>query len=129
MIFKVEGLCPKCKSKGKSIKKQAMMNHVDDISFVKDFDYYVCMESSCEVVYFNIQNEFLHTQMNKELGYKNYSSEDATVCYCYGLKKNELNEHSVGYLETKMEEYPRACGTRNPTGKCCKGYIKKMINE
>jgi excinuclease UvrABC ATPase subunit len=129
MIFKVQGVCPKCKGKGTKINLKSMQNHVDDISYIKDFQYHVCMNKSCEVAYFNVQNEFLYTQLNKELGFKEYSSNNAHICYCYGIQKAQLNEHTLGYIDTKMEEYPSACSIRNPSGKCCKKYIKKMLHD
>lgn len=130
MIFKVEGQCPKCAQKGKSISIKKMRHHVDDISFLHDeFEYYVCQNSACEIVYFNIINEFYTYQLNKEVGYKQSSSQEANICYCYNIKKSDLNEYTIGYIETKMEEYPCECKTRNPYGNCCKKHIKKLMKE
>ena len=127
MIFKQEGFCPKCATKGKHIALEKMLLHVDDISYLhEEFDYFVCKNNSCEVVYFNIINEFLTTQLNKSVGYKQSSSEDALICYCYNIKKAQLNEHTIDFIESKMEEYPCACEQRNPYGGCCLKEIKKL---
>lgn len=130
MQFKAEGQCPKCHTKGKVIALKKMINHVDDLSFIKDrFDYFVCKKSSCENVYFNISNEFTVDQLNKEVGYKQSSSEDANICYCYNIKKSELNEFIFELIEEKMEFFPSSCGIRNPYGKCCLVEIKKVLKE
>ncbi len=128
MIFKVDGQCPKCAKRGKKISLKKMKSHVDDISYIKEhFNYYVCKNSHCEVVYFNIMNEFLTHQLNKEVGYKKSSSSDATICYCYNIKKSQLNSNTIGYIKTKMEEYPCDCEKRNPYNSCCLNEIKKLL--
>lgn len=130
MNFRVEGQCPKCHQKGKMIALNKMLNHVDDISYIKDrFDYFICKNSSCENVYFNISNEYTLKQLNKEVGYKKDSSIDAVICYCYNIKKSSLNEHIFDLIEEKMEFYPSSCGIRNPYGKCCLVEIKKTLKE
>jgi len=130
MVFKAEGICPKCKSKGKQVSKDSMLHHVDDISYIKEqFDYYICKNALCEVVYFNILNEYLYTHLNKEVGYKSFSTSNANICYCYNIKKQDLNEHTIGIIETKMDEYPCACEVRNPYGSCCRKEIKKLMKE
>lgn len=127
MIFKQEGHCPKCASKGAKIAHKTLLLHVDDISYIhEEFDYFICKNSACDVVYFNIINEFLTSQLNKSVGYKQSSSKDALICYCYNIKKEQLNEHTLAYIETKMEECPCACEQRNPYGSCCLKEIKKL---
>lgn len=130
MIFKVEGLCPNCKKKGKKISLLKMKNHVDDISFLRDeFTYYICKNSACETVYFSIVSQFTTAQLNKEVGYKNSSSANANICYCYNIKKSQLNEHIIGFIESKMEEYPCDCATRNPYATCCRSEVKKLLKK
>ena len=127
MIFKAQGQCPRCAQKGKKIALKKMRNHVDDISFLRDeFDYYICKNESCDMVYFSIVSEFTTFELNKEVGYKNSASNNANICYCYNLKKQDLNEYTIGFIETKIEEYPSACEERNPYASCCLGAIKKM---
>lgn len=127
MIFKAQGQCPRCAQKGKNVALKKMKHHVDDISFLRDeFDYYICKNESCDIVYFSIVSEFSTQQLNKEVGYKKSASDSANICYCYNIKKSDLNEHTLGFIETKMEEYPSSCGIRNPYGVCCTGAIKKM---
>ncbi len=130
MIFKVEGQCPNCAQKGKKIARDAMIHHVDDIAFLRDeFDYFVCKNSHCDTVYFSIVSEFDVHQLNKEVGYKNSSTQKANICYCYNINKEELHTNTAGIIETKMEEYPCACEQRNPYGTCCLGEIKKLLKE
>lgn len=130
MIFKVEGQCSQCQTKGKKISLESMNNHVDDISFLRDeFDYHICKNSDCEVVYFNIVSQFTLTQLNKEIGYKRASSENANICYCYNIKKSQLNVHTIDFIKSKMEEYPCACDIRNPYGSCCQSDIKKLLKK
>lgn len=128
MFFKVEGICPKCSTKGKSVALNKMIIHVNDISKVDgNIEHYVCKNSSCDVVYFNIKSNFLVNDINKEIGYKDSASTNGAVCYCYGVKKSELNDSTIEMIESKMELVPRSCGTRNPYTVCCVGEIKKML--
>lgn len=130
MYFKVLGQCSKCQSKGKKIALKRIFNHVNDISSLKNgVEYFICKTPACEVVYFSIKNEFLTTQLNKEVGYKNSSSKEASVCYCYNIKKYEINANTIEQIQTKMSETPCACESRNVYASCCQKEIKKLLNN
>jgi hypothetical protein len=130
MIFKKEANCPNCQSKGKKISSKKMLNHIKDISAIDIiFQYYICKNEDCDIVYFNINNKFLTTQLNKEVGYKNSSSKKADICYCYDIKKDELNKNTLNKIEAKMQKFSCYCQIRNPYGKCCMSEIKKLMNK
>lgn len=127
MIFKAEDQCPKCKIKGKKISIEYMINHINDISTLRnDFEYHICKNPKCEVVYFNIKNEYTTKELNKEVGYKNSSSSNANICYCYNIKKSELNEDVINTIKVKMKKSPCICEIRNPYSSCCMIEIKKL---
>lgn len=130
MIFKKEANCPDCQTKGKKISSKKILNHVKDISAIDIiFQYYLCKNPDCNIVYFNINNKFLTTQLNKEVGYKNSSSTKANICYCYDIKKDELDENTLNKIETKMQKFSCYCQIRNPYAKCCMSEIKKLMGE
>lgn len=127
MIFKAEGICPNCHKKGKTTSLKKVRHHVDDISFLRDdFDYHICKNSDCNTVYFSINSQFNMKQLNKEVGYKNSSSEDALICYCYNIKKSDLDKNTLGFVQTKMDEYPCECEIRSPYHDCCQKEIRKL---
>lgn len=87
----------------------------------KNQGYYFCSDPDCPVVYFGqddsvIEKAFVRT----EVGVKE-KSEDALVCYCYGITKSEA-QNNPDTRQFVIEETRRkqcACESRNPSGKCC----------
>jgi len=107
-----------------------MLHHVKDISKISDATYYYCNSPSCDIVYFNNNEVFNTSMLNKEVGLKDSSSQQALVCYCYNYTKSSLD--SVGLaqkIEIRMNNYGSRCDTRHPAGECCLPEIKQIINK
>ncbi|BDY12896.1 hypothetical protein [Hydrogenimonas cancrithermarum] len=118
-VFKAPGICPRCKGKGSGVKKETMAVHVKDLSKLDDAEYFFCRTPECEVVYFSLENEFLHDEMIREIGVKSYSSEDACICYCFGYTKGNITPDSFEARNAKTKTAGCNCSLRNPQGKCC----------
>jgi len=107
-----------------------MLHHVKDISKISDATYYYCNSPSCDIVYFNNSEVFNTSMLNKEVGLKDSSSQQALVCYCYNYAKSSLD--SVGLaqkIEIRMNNYGSRCDTRHPAGECCLPAIKEIIHK
>lgn len=87
----------------------------------KDQGYYFCSDPDCSVVYFGQDNSVIErSSVRTEVGVKE-KSENALICYCFGITKAEAKKNPViGQFvveETKRKQC--ACEARNPSGKCC----------
>lgn len=129
MQFNALGICSTCKKKGKRLDSSVLGYHVSDISKIQNLDYFLCKDPECEVVYFSLQNFFTCRDLNKEVGFKNYSSPEANLCYCFNHKKKDINEHTLSSIEKKMKNIDCKCEIRNPQGSCCMASIKKFIRK
>ena len=127
MQFLPIGVCPTCKEKGKKVDRSVLLYHIDDISKIKDKEYFVCKNSKCETVYFNLSSLFTCKELNKEIGVKEFSSSEALVCYCFNHKKGDVDKFTLDEIETKMKEVGCKCEVRNPYAGCCMSGIKKFL--
>ena len=122
--------CPECGKKGHSVKNETMIHHVKDISKISDGKYSFCNNPECDVVYFKGDNTFTVDMVNKEIGLKDSSSDQGTICYCYGYPKSELFEKNLtDKINIRIDNYGSRCDLRNPNGKCCIDDIKRAQKE
>lgn len=87
----------------------------------KEQVYYFCDDPNCDVVYFGIDDsKILKHQLRIKVGIKE-SSEDALVCYCFGVSKSEAktNEQAKAFVVEQTQHSLCSCTTRNPSGRCC----------
>ena len=83
--------------------------------------YYFCSAPDCPVVYFGQDNSVIESDsLRTEVGVKS-SSDDALICYCYGITKADANNtpHIRQFVIEEKKTGSCACKARNPSGKCC----------
>jgi len=122
--------CPLCRQKGQKVNANAMLHHVKDISKISDSNYFYCKTPSCDIVYYNDKETFTSAMINKEIGCKDSSSQNALICYCYNYTKSSLDTIGlVDKIQIRIDSYGSRCDTRHPSGQCCLPYIKNTIKE
>ena len=122
--------CPACNQKGQKVENDTMIHHVKDISKMGDGGYSYCSNPQCNVVYFRDKELFTTDMINKEIGFKNSSSDQGAVCFCYNYTKSVLYDDAlVDKINIRIDNYGSRCDLRSPSGKCCIKEIKKMQKE
>ena len=87
----------------------------------KNQGYYFCSDPNCRVVYYGQDNSIIEQEaVRTKVGIKG-SSENALVCYCYGVSKieAETNPRIREFVVEETKHQRCACESRNPSGKCC----------
>ena len=127
-------LCPECSREGKSIKTETLNNMLnDDIKDkIKENDYCACINSDCNVSYFNGKNIFLINDTRVKIWYKD-DGPDVPICYCSKIYRGEITEAVEKNYDTieKIREYTGKnitgkCTTENPLGICCHKEFKNI---
>lgn len=139
LSFHTKDVCPICKNRAKevsniTINSLVKKEHIKEFSSVKDF--YYCQTSSCEVIYFRLNEIIKQEQLKKEVGLKEWANPK-TVCYCFNWTKekieNEIKElcktKAIEDITEKMNTMGCDCEHKNPSGKCCLKDVKKAIKE
>ena len=122
--------CPNCNQRGHKVENDTMIHHVKDISKMGDGGYSYCSNPQCNVVYFRDKETFTTDMINKEIGFKQSSSDHGAVCFCYNYTKSVLYDDSlIDKINIRIDNYGSRCDLRNPSGKCCTKEIKKMQKE
>ncbi len=130
MLFVTEGICPKCKQKGQKVSHEVLMAHLKDISKIKkDKEYYFCWSGDCENIYFAIGENLTQEDVIREVGYKNFSSEDGIVCFCFNYTKGSIGPDSFKEKKMKVKLHGCNCALRNPSGGCCTSWFKNYVKE
>jgi hypothetical protein len=87
----------------------------------KNQGHYFCSDPKCEVVYFGEDDSVIEkAALRTEVGAKD-KSENALVCYCYGITKAEAqnNPRIRHFVAEEIKQQHCACKSRNPSGECC----------
>jgi len=130
MFFVSEGVCPKCRQAGKKVSNEVLMVHLKDISKIKkEKSYYFCWSGDCENIYFAIGENLTQDDLIREVGYKNYSSEDGVICFCFDYKKRDITANSFKEKKLKVKLFGCNCALRNPSGGCCTSWFKNYVKQ
>ncbi len=134
MFFVTEGVCPKCGQKGQEVSHEVLMAHLKDISkIVKDKKYFFCWSPECENIYFAVGENLSQQDVIREVGYKDYSSSEGVICFCFDYKKGDIGPDSFKEKKMKVKIYGCNCALRNPSGGCCtswfRDYVKKRFGQ
>lgn len=135
-----KNFCGLCFNKGKRVLRETLANHVK-IQYWNEIDgkFYYCNTFDCPVIYFDrtsstyfAQEDLRTTVMHKqEIG-----TEYRAACYCKNvLEKTIIDELLVKKCcdsLTDIQKFTEAntgknCKITNPTGRCCGGQIKNII--
>jgi hypothetical protein len=90
--------------------------------------YYFCSDPYCEVVYFGQDDSIItKASMRTEVGIKE-NRENSVICYCYGVTRKEAAENpsTRAFIIQETQKQNCACGSRNPSGKCCLSDLPKQ---
>ena len=88
---------------------------------LKHQGYYFCDDPECEVVYFGQDDSVIkQSELRTRVGIKE-QTEQSIICYCFGVsfKDARTDSEAKQFVLEKTKESICACGTRNPSGKCC----------
>ena len=143
-IFTFEAVvpaCPTCGNKGQLVPNTVFRSNVKGDSFKKintETDNYICMDSDCDVAYYNAENEnvILKDELKRELWYKK-GIKRVIACYCNNVDTEQVKDAIVnhnlsdwddvmGFYRAKVIE---KCETLNPTGFCCRSTYKGLVKE
>jgi len=132
--------CPSCGTKGTPVNKVTVQHLLlDEISVqLKEGDYALCMNASCETAYFshdaNVQ--YQQSQVKIPLWFKE-NANPKYVCYCSQVTEEQV-EHAVKEEgATTLKEVIEKTGAmdkpdclrKNPLGTCCHETIQEAIDK
>ncbi len=129
--------CPKCTTTGKKVGLRTVRTLVrtDAEDLVRqDSSYAICHNGECRVVYFEAGGSTLtEAALTTRVGFKQGSAPHP-ICYCFGLTEESIADevHRTGasgasaMIAAEVKAGRCECETKNPTGKCCLGDIRRV---
>jgi hypothetical protein len=132
--------CISCKKISQKIQYKTilMMLKYQQIKTAKIDEYFYCTNPNCDVVYFSNQYRlvFYKEDIRIRIGIKE-TEEPKTVCYCFDITKKQITDELkltgkssiTNFITEKIQNKLCACNIKNPSGKCCLGKIKELVNS
>lgn len=130
--------CPSCKEIGKKVPIQTVKSLVlaDNQNRVGNIDYFLCMNSDCNVAYYNSESTFEKSALKVPLWYKK-DAAPKYACYCRKITREEVTKtvQQKGLTDTGViMQYLRGtvnsnCKINNPTGHCCHPVFNEMVEK
>lgn len=129
--------CPSCTTTGKTVELRtvrALVRPEAKDSVREDSSYAVCHDSECRVVYFEAGGSTLtEAALTTRVGFKQGPAPHP-ICYCFGLTEESIADeiHRTGatgasaMITAEVKAGRCECETKNPTGKCCLGDIRRV---
>ncbi len=136
----MEKRCPSCKiNSTKTGYKTVLMNlRYEKLKDLNDAGYLFCPNPKCDMVYFSedYTHVFRKDDLRVEVGIKE-SGVTRTLCYCFDIKEKDLinnlnlNKHNdiIDFISLKIRDKLCACSIKNPSGRCCLGTVKNVVNK
>lgn len=96
----------------------------------------LCLDPSCEVVYFGDRDLRLRIDEVKMIpGFK--AAGDGTVCYCFLHRREQIARelrHTgrggiAAGIRNQIVNNNCACEVRNPSGRCCLGEVEAIVKR
>lgn len=139
-LVEKNSLCPICGERGTFVKSITVKHMVlDDIKEqVEDNNYYLCMNETCAIVYFNQESniKFNKKEVKVPIWFKN-DANPKYVCYCNKVTEEQVldavanngakNMKDIIILTGAMKN--GKCEINNPLGKCCSSIIQEAIKK
>lgn len=131
-------VCPACSSVGVEVESKTIKYMLKaDLreKQIKDKNWSVCINSDCNVAYFNDGMIFKTDDIKVSLWFKD-SGLDVPICYCSALTRGEILNAVKNGCKTidEVQKYTNKnitgkCREKNPLGKCCGNVFLKTIEE
>lgn len=132
--------CPICSKKSQEVENITVKYFVHDslIDKIQDSKYYLCLNETCPVTYFNSDQAsvFEEKDMRIPIWFKK-DSDPKYICYCNNvtleqiinaiLYENARNMKDIIKLTGAMKN--GMCEIKNPLGKCCGPIIQEIIDK
>lgn len=116
--------------------KHLIVNELEDQ--VKDYNYFVCMNEECNVVYYSpsIGISYSKEQIKVPIWFKK-DANPKYICYCNRVTEQQITDAVLVSGAKDINDIIRItgamkngkCEINNPLGKCCSPYIKESINK
>lgn len=135
-----EKLCRVCGKQANRVLSVTVATHVDARFWPLLADgYRFCATEDCPVLYFDNKKQlyFTRDEVKTRFGPKE-KTDPRPVCYCLNILaeqiRAEIEEKKCCYSLQDIVAYTKAgtgkwCLTTNPSGKCCREYLPRIVDE
>lgn len=133
-------VCPICNGDTKQVKEITVRHFVLDslVNKVKEGNYYICLNESCDVVYYNLNENIIikKQEVKVPIWYKK-DANPKYICYCNQVTEKQIINAVLNDKAKDIKDVARftgamkngQCEINNPFGKCCSPNIQKVIDK
>lgn len=131
-------ICPVCNGKTQQVKALAVKHFAIDKDKILEDVYNICLNEQCEVVYFNLSNNFILKKSDIKIPiWFKQDADPRYICYCNKVTEEQIIDAVLKHGAKNIKDIIRLtgamkngkCEINNPLGKCCSPYINQTINK
>lgn len=131
--------CPRCGAAGRVVRDETISAILQDAAAAQllPVERRFCATPNCSVLYYGVDGTVIEKgEANVRVGVKE-TEDPLPLCYCFGFTRadvlRELAETGSCGIPGRIEASIRAsgceCVRRNPSGACCLGEVRKVVEE
>lgn len=136
---RIDSNCAGCDTEGRPVERQTVLHHAKPylLDRLSDESYRFCPDPICKVVYFG--NSGMRVSVNdlREPVTVKTKGDARPICYCFGFiegdVRSEIELTGRSAIPTTISRLIKqgmcACEVRNPSGACCLGEVKKVVER
>jgi len=130
------GDCPICGATGQSVPSETISHLVTGVSTSPADEFYACLTSDCEAVYFSRSIVVRQANVSVPVGWKEGSSSKY-ACYCNHVTEDQVIDAVLNGGARTVGDVSRLTGAmkngncllNNPKGCCCHSDIQSLISR
>ena len=132
--------CRSCGRKGKPVSRKTVLLMVkpEFLEQAMTGRYTFCLGPDCPIVYFQNDgnSQFTVAGLRIRVGLK-VKDDPVQLCYCFGFDESHIRDEITqsgdttipGKVSHLIGEGLCACESRNPSGMCCLGEVKRAVER
>jgi hypothetical protein len=131
--------CPRCEEIGRPVANETILAILNPESATPllAVERRFCRNPNCDVLYYGADGRVApKTAAIVRVGVKE-SKDPVPVCYCFGFTRSDVRaeiertgDSSIpDRIKAEMHTSGCACATKNPSGACCLGEVRKVIAD
>jgi hypothetical protein len=140
LVYAFPEICPACGVKGSIVPEQALWDHLEPegITIARSWTkVFVCLNSTCDCLYFSLWRWVPIRYCNKSLGFKKNSQPPYVLCHCLGFTIAEILRDGrqtgpgscVEVIRRHVAHGALLCERTNPSGRCCWEQVQQLLVE
>lgn len=122
--------CPNCGTFGRKVERITLKSLLTSnaLERISTGTHRFCPTPTCPVVYYSEGEVYLLEEVRVPVFLKEPQGQ-RLLCYCFEVYEHEIGDDTEDRIREHVQADRCSCEVRNPEGRCCLGYFRKLRQE